>query len=492
MKIAFKVAIVSLSQLASSMERIVVFMILSRTLSQTEYGTYQQVWLYYLTILPLFTLGLPSSLLYFIPKSDLDKKKTVVFQTLTILEIVGIFFCAITFFSAPLMAKQFNNPDLVNYMRIFAFYPLFSISPKLLNILMIANDKPIASAISSFTYSVITIFFITLPSLIRLPLVYTFFGAITGGIIYFTIFIIYILGYYRDQKIFWDWNLFKEQFIYSIPLGVSSIMGTISVQLNRLVVSSSFSTEMFAIFTNGAFEIPVIGLVTGSIMTVLIPEFVKRLQDNNSMDDVWHLWNNATIKTAIFLFPSAIFLLFFSQDVMVTLFSSKYSESSVIFRIYLLVTFVRITQYGSLLQSMGKTNLILATSIMGLIINLILSKISIPLFGLSGPAWANTITVYMWALIYLTIIHNMLNISFKKMMPWWQLSKLLIISVIAGIIVLPINFLQTSPLLRLLIGFPIYCVAYIGLLLYLKIIDINQLYAFLNYFQKIVQNKFAG
>jgi O-antigen/teichoic acid export membrane protein len=471
MKIAIKVVIVSLSQFATSMERIVVFMILSRTLSQSDYGTYQQVWLFYLTILPLFVMGLPSSLLYFIPKSTLIQRKTVVFQTLVLLEIVGLIFCAITFFTAPLMASQFNNPTLVSYLRIFAFYPLFSLSPKILNLLMIANDKPINSAISSVIYSIISIIFIITPSIIGLPLVYTFYGAISGAAIFFFGFLLYLGRYYRNQKIIWDWKLLLSQVVYSIPLGLGSILGTLSTQINRFVVSSSFSTELFAIFTNGAFEIPFIGMITGSLMTVLIPEFVSRLEKKESTQSVWQLWNDSTLKTALLLFPITIYFLVFSSDIMIVLFSTKYVESTSIFRIYLLVTFVRITQYGSLLQAMGKTKLILIISIIGLILNLLFSMVSIPLLGLHGPAWANVATVYMWAIMYLFIIHNLLKIPISMIMPWKRLFKLLIVAILTGFIVYPILLLELNPILRLSFGAFLYFVIYFILQLAFKNID---------------------
>ena len=475
MKIAFKVAIVSLSQFAASMERIVVFMVLSRTLSLSDYGTYQQVWLYYLTILPLFTLGLPSSLLYFIPKSEPHKRKTVVFQTLALLEVIGIIFGVITYFTAPLMASQFKNPALVTYLRIFAIYPLFSLSPKILNLLMIANDRPIASAVSSSLYTVITIVFIATPSIIGLPFVYTFYGAVAGGAIFFVAFLFYLFRYYKNQKIFWDWRLLRSQLVYSLPLGLVSIMGTLSVQLNRFVVSSSFSAELFAIFTNGAFEIPFIGMITSSLMTVLIPEFVSRLKNQESTQSIWQLWNNSTLKTAILLFPITIGFLIFAPDLMAILFSSKYIDSTSIFRIYLLVTFVRVTQYSSLLQAMGKTNLMLITSIIGLVANLIFSVVSVPLMGLNGPAWANVATVYLWAVIYLIIIHKLLKIPFSIIMPWKQLFKLLLVSILAGGVVLPIYLFELNSIFRLCLGSSVFLLIYLLLLLAFKIISTNSL-----------------
>jgi O-antigen/teichoic acid export membrane protein len=479
MRIAYKTFIISLAQLSASMERILIFMILSRTLNIFDYGTYQQVWLYYLLVLPLFMLGLPSSLLYLIPKADNNKRKTIVFQTFFLLELVGLVFSAVTFLMAPQMAIHFGNPSLALYMRIFAFYPLFSLPPRLINLLMVANDQPVISAVISFLYSITIVLFVTLPSIFGLPLIYTFYGALVGGGIFFVGAVVYLLHYYRTEKFYWDWGLLREQIIYALPLGLSSIVATLAVQINRLVVSTSFPPEMFAIFTNGAFEIPFIGMITGSLMIVLIPEFVSRLKNNKDIAEVWTLWNSATLRTAIFLFPIAVSLFVFAEDFIVIMFTDKYLLSVGIFRIYLLLAIFRITHYSSLLQAMGRTKLIFITSLVGLFINLILSIVSIPLLGLSGPAWANVITSYSWGVILLLMITRLYNTNFSQILPWKKLGFLLLLAITAGVFSIPLLQLPLIPLVRLSIGMGVYLGLYLGLLMVFKMIDLGLLLKYL-------------
>ena len=174
MRLGPKTSIVAIGQLAVSMERILVFMILSRTLSSFDYGTYQQVWLFYGLMLPLFTLGLPGSVLYFIPRAQPDRRKTVAFQTLFLLALVGLFFSLATFISAPWVADQFNNADLTRYLRIFSLYPLLALPPKLVNLLMIAEDRPLLSAGLSVLATISTTLFLTWPSFLGLSLAYCF------------------------------------------------------------------------------------------------------------------------------------------------------------------------------------------------------------------------------------------------------------------------------------------------------------------------------
>jgi len=467
--------VVAIGQTATSMERIAVLFVLSRTLSKFDYGTYQQVWLVYLLVLPLFTLGLPGSILYFIPKTEQRHRKIVVFQTIFLLEIVGVIFSIITFQTAPLFAQQFNNPELIPLIRVFSIYPLFSLPPKLVNMLMIAEEKPLYSTIISALYSMLLVIFITSPSLFGFPLVYTYYGANLGAFLFSIGLILFLLSTYRQQVFHWDFKLLKRQVVYSTQLGLASVLGVISLQLNKVVVSSSFSPETYAVYTNGAFEIPFIGLVTGSLMTVLIPEFTKRLGNTETISSVWRLWNDATLKTALILFPIACSLFAFAPEFMSTLFSPKYEASASIFSLYLLLVFLRITQYGSLLQAMGKTKLILGTSIIGLSLNLLLSIVFIPLLGLTGPAWANIVTTYVWALAYLVIICKLAKVSFSMIMPWRQLGKLFVISIIAGIVSYFAHLFPLDYFPKLVIGLIIYCVTYLVLLMLTRTLDFSSM-----------------
>ena len=478
LKFFSKFFFVSVGQFATVTEKTVIAMILSRTLTQGDYGSYQQVWLYYNTLLPIFSLGIPSSLLYFIPRSAPKDRKTIAYYSLGTLELFGIVFSLVTFFTATMVADQFSNPDLVTYLRIFSLYPLFSLAPRGFNFLLISLDKQKVAAIFSILFSGTTILFVSLPTLFKHPVLYSLIGAVLSGAIFFAVFVIFLYKYFKGEKLYWDRHLLWSQLAYSLPIGLSSVVGTFSTQLNRLVISTSFSPHVFAVFNNGAFEIPFVGLLTGSLMTVLIPEFVVRLKNNETMEAVWRLWNNASLKTALILYPLIVYSFIFSEEIIILLFSNKYLESVPIFRIFLIATFVRVTQYSSLIQALGKTKLMLLTSIIGLISNLVLSWILVNTMGVYGPAWANVITVYIWMLVYLLMIANLTNSSLLLVMPWIGLLKVLVLSIIPGLGIILLRYANLSIFLELIFGAVIYAMLYIVLLIVTHEINVKELQQF--------------
>src|SRR2546423_5679659 len=73
-------AALAAGRLAASLLSLGSAMALARLLSHEQYGTYQQVWLVFNTVLPFVLFGLPSSVTYFVPQVDERDRKMIVVQ----------------------------------------------------------------------------------------------------------------------------------------------------------------------------------------------------------------------------------------------------------------------------------------------------------------------------------------------------------------------------------------------------------------------------
>src|SRR5262249_23936104 len=78
---------------------------------------------------------------------------------------------------------------------------------------------------------------------------------------------------------------------YSVPIGLSSVLGTLTIQLHRLLIARFFDVDYYAIYVNGAVEIPFDGIVTSSVMSVVTPAFV-RLYASHDYDEIVRLWQS--------------------------------------------------------------------------------------------------------------------------------------------------------------------------------------------------------
>ena len=175
------------------------------------------------------------------------------------------------------------------------------------------------------------------------------------------------------------------------------------------------------------------------------------------------LFSLSAVKAGSILLPAMVFLFLFAEPVILLLFSDTYIESIVPFRCYLLILPVRVVFYGSALMALGKTKIILYRSLLGLIVNLILSIIFVKIFGYIGAVFATIITIY-----FCNVIINIKEISkgfecrFYEVLPFVKLLKIFAWSLVPGVLIFLIynTFLtKISILITLPIIFAVYSLA---------------------------------
>ena len=126
---------------------LVIAAVLSRLLTKDDYATYRQSMLVFTIALPLLLLGLPQSLLYFIPKAP-GESRTRVSEILLILIGVGAGFSIFLLAGgASFLATQFSNPALKETLIWLAAYPLLMLPIAAAPPCLIATDRVASAAI---------------------------------------------------------------------------------------------------------------------------------------------------------------------------------------------------------------------------------------------------------------------------------------------------------------------------------------------------------
>ena len=128
----------------------------------------------------------------------------------------------------------------------------------------------------------------------------------------------------------------KRQIKFSIPLGLSSPIGTLYQTLDEVFVAALCPAAAFAVFMTGAREIPLIGIVTGSVTSVLIVEYA-RLHGEGKPAEIVGLIHRAMLIRQLILIPVMAFLLCMAPELMRLLYGAPYKGPRRPFRVYLLL-----------------------------------------------------------------------------------------------------------------------------------------------------------
>ena len=229
-----------------------------------------------------------------------------------------------------------------------------------------------------------------------------------------------------------DKELMKTIFSFSIPIGLASMVGTINIELDKLVITTFFSTEDLAVYTNASKELPVT-VISTSLTAVLLPQMVRLLRDDKKKEAV-DLWKSATtISFAIICFIAAGCFVF-APEVITVLYSKKYLGGVSVFRVYCLVLLLRCTYFGMLLNATGKTKFILYSSIGSLLLNIVLNYIMYYFFGFIGPALATLISSLIMQMVQLLYSAITCEIQFRAIFPWANALRILILNIGFGVI----------------------------------------------------------
>jgi O-antigen/teichoic acid export membrane protein len=369
-----KVFALSLGKSLTGLVMLATAMVLARVLTKHDFATVQQTLLAYQFIAPLLLLGLPEAAFYFLP-GETKRPRGVLIDNLTLLVALS---CMFSLFLAlggnELLAMRFDNPDLARTLKWMIPYPLFIMPVALLGGVMVVRERVtafcvynvctktvlggaiIAAAMWTHSYTGPLLAHILVPALILPVGLWMAFSSVPGD---------------------WtwpNWASMKEMLKFSVPLGMATMFGTMSMQLDKVIVSAMTSPEEFAVYANGAVEIPLIGIITGSVAAVVLADMRKNVI-NGEYHEAVRLFRLTAEKTSYILFPVMFFLLISGDSFIQTLFSEKYAQSVVPFRWYLLLLPVRTVVFGSLLMTMNKTRVILFRSVISLIVNAILSMI---------------------------------------------------------------------------------------------------------------------
>lgn len=390
---SFKVLALSFGKLMTMISSLVLFSVLARLLSVSEYATYRQTILVYQFSLPLLSFALPQSLYFFMP--TVEDKRTLVFSNLVVLATSGTMFCLFLVMGGnELIAERFNNPELEQTLLILAYYPFLILPIMAANTVLVACNKVVTLSV----FNVLSKLFVVLCVIVTCLFMknpYHCIIALVVATIFTFLCALYLMYIATHGRISLNVKMIKSMLTYSMPLGISSLFGTIYMYIDKLIVSSYCSPETFSIYINGATQIPFTTIITGSVTAVILVEMTQ-MSKRGEMNEAMKLFRLAALKCSYFLLPVMCFFFIFADDFMVILYSSKYSESAYPFRLYLLMIPLRMISFGAPLMAAGKTKEILYRSAVGLLINLVLSITLVHYFGYIGAIWGTIITLYTW------------------------------------------------------------------------------------------------
>ncbi len=429
---SMKVIALSLGNALAMIAGIVFAMVAARHLSKGDYATYRQTFLAYEFVTPLLLLGIPNALYYLLPRAGADRKGVVV-DAIALLSVAGVAFSLFLLLGgAQLLALQFDNPELSRTLPWLAVYPLFMLPVAAVSTILVFAERvrtlALYNTLVALATAAATIAAVLATGSEDAPILARIAVAGIAAPVGVWLMFHYFGGTVRAPRM----AAMGEMLRYAFPLGLAFMLGTLTLQLHALIVASLCTPEQFAVYINGAIEIPVIGIVVGSITTVLFAEMSNAVADGDKSRAL-DLFRSAAVQSACILFPTMVYFALAAEPFITLLYSAEYRDSVTPFLIYLAVLPPRIVVYGAALMALGMSREVLVRSVFDLLINAVLCYLFVSLFGYNGAALGLIATLYCWTVPYnLHKIAQGYGVRWHRLLPWRDLAKVMAISLVAA------------------------------------------------------------
>ncbi|HJW56713.1 MAG TPA: oligosaccharide flippase family protein [Burkholderiaceae bacterium] len=391
-------------------------MVLVRLLSQSDYGSYQQLILIGTAVTGVLTLGLPTSIYYFYHHVGPRKRPALIMQTTLLLVVAGAAATLATWFSADELSTRLNNPTASGLLQIYALSLFFTIASEHCLHVMIAQNRyglAVGLEIGETVVRVLTL-------LAPLYWGYGISGLIIGIVVYsalrFFVRNVYLLN--RSDVGFAGWkkqSFVSEQMAYSIPVALVTLSSLIGSTLNRGMLAATFTPAHYAIYAVGALEIPLDVIFQASVANVLRARLPSLVQEGN-LEEIARIMREAVRKLSMIVIPSFVFLLGHSHEFITLLFTSHYEESVHVFRIYLWLIPLHMLVLSPIPQAFGKPKFNLYIVVTMNVLLLVLGYILLKFVGFYGPALAAVITQYIQSAVFFFIVRRLTKASLHQLL----------------------------------------------------------------------------
>ncbi len=453
-----KTAIVGASKIIQFLAVLATNILLSRIFLVREFGRYQQSWLLVNTQVPVLLLGIPQGINFFLPRSDPSTARRILWLFYGLVVVVSLPIVLILIIFPQSIAALLGNPQLVPILQVIAIYLIVVLPTYCLDPLLIIHNKHVVLLVITAIYAVLFFAVNVCFGLYKsIELIFLGLSLIAGMKLILTLWLTGRL-YGGWQKTF-DPALLKQIVGYVAVLGAIGVVDVLSLNIDKYLVACLRTETMYAIYSIGAIELPIIMILLGSVSAVVMPEFSRLLKQQDGAA-VIALLHNSMRKLAMFIFPMFTYLLVTAYIFIPLLFTSSYKDSVPIFCIYLFLLPLRVANNHPLLIAAGLQRYALIGRVIDVVINFVLGLILLHFIGIWGPAISTVLATYIHKMYQTAIVMEKFQLSLRTVYPWTAFAQWLGRSVACAIIVLALNLLLPSYLISLPLGTVLFGLLY--------------------------------
>jgi glycosyltransferase involved in cell wall biosynthesis/2-polyprenyl-3-methyl-5-hydroxy-6-metoxy-1,4-benzoquinol methylase len=438
-------------------------LLLVRRLSQTEFGMYKLVFLVVGTSLNILPLGVGMSAYYFMPR-ERERRGQVVFNILLFYLLMAGSVCLIFALRPQMAAIIFNSSDLAAYAPLIGLVIFLWVTSSFLETAAIAHQE-FRLATFFVIGSQITKTLLLLGAALSFGTVWgLIYAALIQGALQTTVLLVYLRSRFGAFWRSFEWSMMRKQLAYALPLGIAAVIAGMQSDIDNYFVANQFGPAAYAIYAIGCFQLPIIGIISDSVGSVMIPR-VSYLQKFGRRQEIINLTAKMMRKLAAAYFPLYVFLIILGREFITTLFTSQYLSSYPIFAINITLIPLAILTSGSdpVMRAYPEHRyFLLKTRVILLIVLILALSFGTKQFGMIGTITMAISMSFIERVVTLVKAGSVLQVRWRDARLLKDVGKVAAAALAAGMVaaIIRSRLLGASPPLILLICGVAFAIAY--------------------------------
>lgn len=200
-----------------------------------------------------------------------------------------------------------------------------------------------------------------------------------------------------------------------LHLGIYDISQILFRWVDKFIISFIVGKELFAIYQNGAYDIPFLPLMLGAVAGAGLQHLAQKDLSDNAAALV--MINKTGRLLSCIVFPLFFFFVLFRHELFSVILTSKYLASVPIFLMSVLAIPLRAYSFTTVLQNRHKGAIINTGAIFDLLLACALMYPLYQVMGLPGVALSFAISSYLQAVYYLYQTSRLLNEKVYRLIP---------------------------------------------------------------------------
>jgi len=432
--------IYSISPLSTKLVGFILLPIYTSYFSVSDYGVLGILEVTSLVLISILGFGLYWAFnRWYWDKQYSNEQKSIFFTILSFLVFTSALFLALLFVSAEFISEfLFDNKEYSFLFKLMSAAAMFEIIGRIPLTLLKLQEKPglysLFNIIKLITNLFLTIYFIVY---LEKGLEGIYLAQVIGG----TVFIISLSGYtYKNIEFRLNLKLLKEMLVFSLPLVVASISGIILSITDRYslkFMSDLSSVGLYALGYKVANSIKV--FIVNSVHLALSPIIYKKMNDSDNKEFYKKILTNFSFGVMLFvLLVSA----FGKEGIQLIAKDPTYWDSYKTIRIIAFsIRFGMMKDVVAIgIHLTKKTKIMAGIVTIVSILNILLNITLIPLFGITGAAYA-TLTSQI---VYFFIVYHSAQKYYSIPYDLNKIIKMFLVSIAIVITAFYANYLALS------------------------------------------------